>query len=304
VLATGLTNVSDVALGEVTTDGVQVYVTTEGTDAAIGVNFALDLTPVLPGSTALLEASSRSVAEFSAVSPSRLDVVVTLVQGSQADVAAVPATVVIPNDETAVSEATPTQPLDGVVPVALLVEGGDDTLEVSTEGLGTTTESDESAVLERSAVISGTAEEPLHRRPGQSDGPSEVPLGDPCDVFEVGQPVPVLPQQEEVLQEVSRWTLGQEVPWRQVCNLPEDGHGKLQTRRHDSGETQSVSDTAFTNWDFDDQSERLLSIGDLGGASEPRLRALAICLASMYMVRERPSRTRRQALHSPRRPQS
>jgi hypothetical protein len=118
-------NLSDIALGAVSSDSVSVYLTTEGNEGVIPMTFALDLGPVLPPAGDLFTPTPATpVVEFAALPNSPVTIVATLIlapSGDQATpAAAVQPDAALPLDDEVLSS------LLAILTPATVAGGGDE----------------------------------------------------------------------------------------------------------------------------------------------------------------------------------
>jgi hypothetical protein len=309
----GLTNVSDIALGDVEGNIVEVYATTQDQETVIPLSLVIEQIAETT-SARVAEAPGRVVSEFSSLTGTELEVVATLTITS-ADAA--PADGAPEHDISATSESTPQ------VGAPTWAVGHNEESEASEEATAAEASGDP-ATVERNAQITGVLDTPVQQYLDSSesagDAVSEVPFDSPLDLFNDRGTVSLQAGWQQVIDEVSR-LLHAAGTIRQPAN-----QDKLQAPAaddHAPGRSAEPVQSDEPPADGQDRGPTPLAIGAQGEqrrfdadytehmhseqvveSNRPSLNpehvlALALGVVSPFLVQERPARVRREEANAP-----
>jgi hypothetical protein len=183
----GLMDISDIALGGMNGNVLEVYATTEGAETASLVSFVLQQPPATP----VDDVPSSPVAEFSSLSASRLEIVVTLLFGPRSS---------LPAEETA-------QPVPDVGSVGSGEAEDDGAAEMLV------TEADEAAgASDRNALITGTSETSIRQHLSHSAAAEQptvaVPFSSAVELLDAGGKGTANGNGHPTVEEGRRWIIG------------------------------------------------------------------------------------------------
>jgi hypothetical protein len=225
IIATGLVNVSDMALSIVTSTDVQVYATTQSGETAFPIIIGFDSQPISGFGVSHLPAAPLQVTEISALPESPLGLVASLALVSEFSAPSLPSSTA--ESSSVVSYMSSGSQGEGDDAVSQRVVQGDEAPRAG-----------DADSLNRNSVITGATEAPVQQhldRP-RMDTPADVPFPSPLNLFDGSGQTFFSAPIRQAFDGISRWMADPNVEGPPASLVPQP---PAQTEPPPAGETGS-----------------------------------------------------------------